>query len=130
MNPLKLFTQRKVRATAYAWKTEKLHQLDMEMEIQWKLLESLHRRKAELAALQGSELAARFLCETPDEIEKVIQGKHDWLEELKAMWCWSKHPLQTPDEYASVSQIETERARLREAERKAKASVFAMKGAA
>ena len=36
-------------------------------------------------------IALRFLCETPEELERTMHGKRIWWEEIKTLWWGSKH---------------------------------------
>ncbi len=67
----------------------------MEIEIERRLLALLHEQKTRLERLQGSDLAARFLSATPEEVERTMRGKRTWLEEVKWLWIGHRHPENT-----------------------------------
>ena len=89
---MKLFAQRTLLAAAYAWKRERISTLEARIELQWKMLASLHAELAEVQALHGEKLALRFGCETLEELAQTMHGQRTWLEEMKALWIWPKHP--------------------------------------
>lgn len=89
---MKLFRSRPVLATAYEWKRERERQIQMQIEIEAAVLRSLRTDLAELRQLEGAGLAARFVCETPEDLARTMQGQRTWLEEMKALWIGHKHP--------------------------------------
>ena len=82
MNPL---AQRKTIAAAYSWKQEKLSELEAQIEIQWALMASLMKEKKQLAALHGQDLSARFWAESKEDLERTMQGKSEFLEDIQAL---------------------------------------------
>lgn len=92
---MNFFRKRQIQAAAYQWKREYESQLRMEIEIEAALLHNLRTQLAEFRQLEGEQLVLRFLCETPKELEHTMRGKRTWWEEVKALWCWSKHPENT-----------------------------------
>lgn len=92
---MSFFRRREVQAAAYEWKQERETELKLRIKIEAALLRDLRTQLATLHQLEGEQLTLRFLCETPEEMERTMRGKRTWLEGIKTLWCWSKHPEHT-----------------------------------
>ena len=74
------FLQRKLLAAAYDWQRETEAQLKARIYIEETILKSMRTELADLRKLQGSELAARFGCETPAAVAKTMSSKEEWTD--------------------------------------------------
>jgi hypothetical protein len=79
------FADRRTLAAAYEWRRECEAILLARIHIDCSMVQSLRTELAELRQLEGQELAARYLWESPAELERTLRGKREFLDELRSL---------------------------------------------
>jgi hypothetical protein len=73
------------------WKQEKRFQIETQIKIQIAMLKNLRTELAEINHLYGTPLLDRFRCESPEDLEKLFQGKREFLDQLTDVWVSAEY---------------------------------------
>jgi hypothetical protein len=76
---------------AEEWKAERLADLTVRIRIQQCLLRNLRTESAQLRATHGHDLVMRFGWETPEEVERVMQPKREFMQTLEDLFVESEY---------------------------------------
>jgi hypothetical protein len=79
------FADRRTLAAAYEWRREREVILCARIRIDNSILRSLRTELAELRQLEGQRLAARYLWESPAELEETMRARREFHEELRSL---------------------------------------------
>ena len=105
----RLWRRRQFQSAAYAWKRECESELVARIKIAEAILSADRQELAELRLLEGEQLARRYGCYSPAEVDQTMALQREFIENLGWVWAiegrWQKSGNRPLEDWAKPAGI-------------------------